>query len=361
MDIKELDATALNFGGHLASSKWTLCIGAGASRGILPTWLELSRRLVNYTFSTSYSEDDFGRLVSDSGWGLDSWIQACANHYRVIGKSNAEFFDLIERQLYADLRDRSRVAKLEEVLITVLDRPRSASIKDVERVCDFLEREYARCSLVGLVRFLLRAVEQGKSPEAIISFNADTLLHTLIELYERREHHRRREFRLPIKHAFKTVLRPLDSAKTLIAIYHCHGAIKPKPLSATSRSPRDSRDRAIFLESEYIRVATEASSWAETLFMFHAQTSKIVFVGLSMSDPNMRRWMALSNQSALQDLKAMTNRTEMTPRHIWLTTDPSDPALKRLRNESLIHLGIRPGWLRDWSQIEHALCNLLSV
>jgi predicted DCC family thiol-disulfide oxidoreductase YuxK len=95
--------------------------------------------------------------------------------------------------------------------------------------------------------------------------------------------------------------------------------------------------------------------------MFHAQTTRMVFFGFSMSDPNMRRWMAISNQSALQDLNALTKLTEMTPRHIWLTVDPTDPTIKTLYNEALVHLGIRPGWMRDWSQTELALRNLLAI
>lgn len=102
----------------------------------------------------------------------------------------------------------------------------------------------------------------------------------------------------------------------------------------------------VFLESEYIRVATVASSWAETPFMFHAQTTSMLFFGFSMSDPNMRRWLALSNQIALQDLNAMTGLKEMTPHHIWLTTEPTAPELKILHDEALLHLGVRPGWMK---------------
>lgn len=228
------------------------------------------------------------------------------------------------------------------------------------KVCEFFERDYPTSSLLAIVRILLRSLEQNRQPTAIISFNADTLLHTLIELFQRNEHYRGPPPHSHPRYTFKTVLRPLDSAKELLPIYHCHGAIKPKPSSATIE-PRDSRDRLVFLESEYIRVATEASSWAETLFMFHALTTRMVFFGFSMSDPNMRRWLALSNQSALHDLYAMKMHTEMTPRHIWLTTHPGSSLLTTLGNEALFHLGVRPGWMADWSQTEPAFCNLLAL
>ena len=360
MAVKQLDATHQKFRGHSGSGKWTLCVGAGLSRGIVPTWLELTRRLVNETFGTGLSEDDFKNIVSESAWSLDSWIQSCANHYQLTGRATSEFFDLIEKHLYSDLRTRCRSAGLEGILVNVLDRPRNASREDVARVCEFFEREYATSSLLAVVRVLLDAVKHDRLPEAIVSFNADTLLHTLFELYQRNEHYRGPPPHSHPKYVLKTVLRPLDSTKERVPVYHCHGAIKPKP-AVGALEPRDSRDRLVFLESEYIRVATVASSWAETLFMFHAQTTSMLFFGFSMSDPNMRRWLALSNQSALQDLNAMTGLKEMTPHHIWLTTEPAASGLMTLRDEALVHLGVRPGWMKDWSQTEAAIRNLLAL
>lgn len=360
MTVKELDALDEKFRGHLGSGKWTLCIGAGVSRGIVPTWQELTRRLVNETFSTGFSEDAFQNVVADSAWSLDSWIQACANHYELGGRPISEFFDLIEKHLYADLREKGKNAGLEGVLVNVLDRPRNASREDTARVCAFFEREYGGSSLLAVVRFLLKALGRRPLPEAIISFNADTLLYTLLELYQRNDHYMGPPPHSHPKYAFKAVFRPLDSAQERLGIYHCHGAIKPKAMSSAA-GPRDSRDRLVFLESEYIKVATVASTWAETLFMFYAQTTRMLFLGFSMSDPNMRRWLALSQQSSLQDLAAMTTRTEMTPRHVWLTTEPASAELKNLRNEALVHLGVRPGWMKSWGQTEAALCNLLAL
>ena len=74
-----------------------MCIGAGVSRGIAPTWAELTRRLVNDTFGLGLSDPDFRKLVADSVWSLDSWIQACANHFQLEGRAEAEFFEQIER------------------------------------------------------------------------------------------------------------------------------------------------------------------------------------------------------------------------------------------------------------------------
>lgn len=355
-----LQATSPNFRGHL-SGKWTLCLGAGVSRGIVPAWQELTRRLVNETFATTHDEVRFGALVSESGWGLDSWIQACANRFLLSGKTNDDFYDLIEKHLYSELRSKAQAANIEKVLVNVLDRPQNASRQEVRNACEFFEKEFSTSTLLTLTRFLLRALKAGRLPQAIISFNVDTLMHTLLELYQRHDHYLGPPPHSHPKYAFQAVLRPLASiGDEMTPIYHCHGAIKPRPSTASKR-PKDSRNRLIFLESEYIKVATENSSWAETLFMFHAQTTRRVFCGFSMSDPNMRRWMALSHQSALHDVTAMSRSTTMSPRHIWLTNEPTDASLKELRNEALLHLGIRPGWISDWSKLEVALSNLIAL
>ncbi len=361
MPVKHLDAVDQRFRGHLGSSKWTLCIGAGVSRGIVPTWEELTRRLVNDTFGLTHNETEFRRLIINSAWSLDSWIQACSNHYVLNGMAETEFLDLIEQHLYGDLVAQAKKDNLHNELVRVLDRPQSATKEEVFALCEFFEKNYSETSLLAVTRVLLKAVSEGRDPEAVITFNADTLLQALLALFQSREH-----FNGPPPHShprfhFKTVLRPLVSSAGKTPIYHCHGAIKPASGKASVTGSSDSRDRLVFLESEYIRVATKSASWPETLFMFHAQTTALLMLGFSMSDPNMRRWLALTNDSLVHDLVAMTTATQMTPRHIWLTTQVRDPKLTLLRDESLLHLGVRPGWIPDWGHAEAAIENLLAL
>lgn len=361
MSVKHLDAVDPKFRGQLASGKWTLCIGAGVSRGIVPTWEELTRRLVNDTFNFTYNETEFRQLVAESAWSLDSWIQACSNHFLLDGRAETDFFDQIEKHLYSDLLAKALKSGLQDALIRILDRPQNASKEEVFAVCEFFERQYDGSSLLAITRVLLEAASKNRLPDAVITFNADTLLQTLLNLFQSREHYLGAPPHSHPRFQFKTVLRPVDSAKVKTPIYHCHGAIKPKSERTEATGPRDSRDRLVFLESEYIRVATTSASWPETLFMFHAQTTALLMLGFSMSDPNMRRWLALTNDSVLRDFAAMTAAKEITPRHTWLTTRVTDAKLTLLRDEALIHLGVRPGWIPTWGHVEEAMANLLAL
>ena len=182
------------------------------------------RRVINETFSTTLSSKEFERLVADRAWSLDSWIQACANHYRLSGKPLLEFFDALERHLYSDLRHEGQRSGIEDELVTVLDRPRNASREEVVRIVEFFEKNNATSSLLAVTKVLLAALEREKLPDAIISFNADTLLFTLIELYQRYYHYKGPPPYSHPKYVFKPVLRPLDSSK-----------------ESVPESPRDSR------------------------------------------------------------------------------------------------------------------------
>ena len=67
--------------GYLPPDAWTLCLGAGVSKGIAPEWDVLAQAVVSESFGLSISRTEFHSLVSKSGWSLDSWIQAAANEH----------------------------------------------------------------------------------------------------------------------------------------------------------------------------------------------------------------------------------------------------------------------------------------
>lgn len=111
-------------------------------------------RVVHKIFGTNHSQITFDALTASTGWSLDSWIQAAANHFQFHGHTLAEFHTLIEDAIYEDLRQRAATAGVEQDLLEALRWPRNIKRRKVIRVCvcEFLEREYANASLLGLVR-----------------------------------------------------------------------------------------------------------------------------------------------------------------------------------------------------------------
>ena len=148
--IKPVAPLEKKFRGHLGYSNWTICLGAGASTGIVPSWFELTRRLVNQIFGATFSADEFKAIVSDQGWGLDSWIQACANKYILSGGTLARFQRAIRDLLYSDLLAEAKKAGVENELKVTIRWPRASKRNQIEKVCAFLEAQYGNTSLLTL-------------------------------------------------------------------------------------------------------------------------------------------------------------------------------------------------------------------
>lgn len=361
--VVAVDACNPKFRGCIAPGRWTLCVGAGASRGIAPNWFDLTLEIVNTTFGSKYGRADFESMVANSGWSLDAWIQAAANEFVASGRSLNEFNDLIESVLYGPLRTAARGLPIERHLVRVLNDPTTAEKNRIFEVCELFETNYKDSSLLGLVRFLIAAARADRKPHAVITFNADTFLETLIYLFLRREHYRGPGPHGHPPYHYKSVHRPALIPNFQINektnIFHCHGTIMPR--QAMPIDPKDSRDRLVFLEQEYLRIASTTASWPETLFLFHAQTTRLVFVGLSMSDPNIRRWMSASEAEVGQDYARLSTGTRVNPEHLWITRRPSDAPLERLKLVSMLHLGVRPAWIDEWVHLEAALRSMVAL
>jgi hypothetical protein len=352
-----VDATGEKYKGTLRTSRaWTLCLGAGVARGIFPDWSELARNVVNEAFAASYDNDKFRKLVSDSGWSLDAWIQAAANEYLQRGKTRADFIDLIESQLYGTIRSRAASPRLANHIEHVLNTRGYAHKRQVAEVCEFFEAEFAGCSLLQVIRFLLESPETDSNPCAVLTFNADTLLETLLSLFQQRQRLKGEERKHDV--VYYSLQRPNDASRKGVPIYHCHGAITPR--SPNVDKPRDSRDRLVFLEEEYLKVASSPSMWPASAFLFYAETTRMVFAGLSMADPNIRRWMSSAHAEERHDLQQLARSAVVNPTHLWIQRKPQTPDLERIRLVALTHLGIRPAWISGWDQLYSALKNLLA-
>jgi len=241
------------FKGYLPEGAWTLCLGAGVSRGISPEWQDLAHKVVNESFSAGLSSAEFSSLVKSSGWSLDSWIQAAANEHTNRGRVAEDFTKLIEDEIYSKIRHKAKGLGIESHLTKVLNSPKTEPKEKVIEVCDFIEASFPDCSLLQVAQTLIAAAENGGRPQAILTFNADTLLETYIDLRLRRDHYLGPGPHGHPPYHFVQITRPGPVSGTKIPIIHCHGCIAPT--YSTTASPKDSRDRLVFLEQEYLTMA----------------------------------------------------------------------------------------------------------
>jgi hypothetical protein len=87
------------------------------------------------------------------------------------------------------------------------------------------------------------------------------------------------------------------------------------------------------------------------------QNSKPVFLGLSMSDPNIRRWLSWTNQAYTTELSVKTKGKAMSLPHLWIRTKSSTNSIQEFMDVSLGHMGVKIGLINNWGEVEEILKN----
>jgi hypothetical protein len=360
MPIETIDLTETKFKNYLRSftnQNWILCLGAGICNGILPDWNELTLRLVNNAFQTSWTKEEFKEYSNNVDFSLDSWIQGCFNKFKSEGKSIEEFNKLFEDCLYSDLLALAEKSNLKEELIFMFESPKKIKQKKVYELCEFFEANYGIKTLIQIVRALIQYEDNSKLPSAIITFNADSLLHSLIVLFNiKYQSEKTGKYHQPVE-KYRKVTRTFQSWSDCIPIFHLHGSISPTTPSTVKM--RDSRDSLIFLESSYNEVASSMHSWSQSTFLYSATNSKLVFIGLSMSDPNIRRWLSWTNQAYLTELNNVTGGKGISLPHLWIKTKSKTDKVQEFLDVSLRHMGVKIGIIPNYESIEETLKKIM--
>ncbi|MDB5228173.1 MAG: hypothetical protein JWN78_2366 [Bacteroidota bacterium] len=302
---------------YLKNSEWTLCLGAGVCDKILPNWMELTRRVVNICFGLNWDKNKFVIETSKIGFSLDGWLQASLNNYLNIGKSLNDFYLILEEQLYCDLINQAEKEGHGNTISILLNDPTRLNKEQLLWACDFFEKKYPDSTLLQLKNVLLNESDGIIKPKTIITFNADSLLYSFLVIYSVKQNFlKTNDYNFHFQ-KYVRVIRPFEVGAIKTPICHLHGAIFPRP-KKKSRNKDDSRDNLIFAETSYTKIAGAMHSWAQNSFLYHATNTKMVFIGLSMSDPNIRRWLSWSTDNLNTQLEAFTGKPQTILRHIWI-------------------------------------------
>lgn len=344
---------------YLSSRKqeWTLCLGAGINSGILPDWSILTTNVVNRCFKHSWTKDDLIKKNQEIGFTYDSWIQASLNKHIKDGGNLVSFNKIIEEELYGDLIKLAAKEKLGIPLINFLNNPRY-NRKSIIRVVKFFEDGFRNSTLMQLVRCLSMKSDQYALPSAIISLNADTLLYSLLIGYN--IVYSKYKYKTLPPEPFKLILKSYHMWGDKIPLFHLHGSIIPEAQHKTvKKGCHDSKENLIFLEGSYSKVAGAMYSWAQTNFLYYASNSHMIFLGLSMSDPNIRRWLNWSSDYLRNDLSPNLDSDSSVCKHLWIKKDPIDKELNSFYQNSLLHLGVKVAWIKGYNEIESGLKNIM--
>jgi len=212
------------------------------------------------------------------------------------------------------------------------------TVKFVATLKDHLYREVqlprrhelrtATDTLAVLARLVVR--EQARGGERriirIISFNADDLLEQAVVALA------------PGARVLKPIVRASQNpergvGKQPIPVYHLHGYLPQNP---RARWHHGAPDSLVFTDAQYWSGVAEPMGFANRVMNFALHDSRCVFVGLSMTDLNLMRWLAVRTNQIEAD---KANQFELAPeaatrkairramdRHFWVRPESDDPS-----------------------------------
>lgn len=140
----------------------------------------------------------------------------------------------------------------------------------------------------------------------------------------------------------------------------CHGLLPiPEALPQFERSL--SAEKLVFSEGEYVNLANNSFSWSASMFLGTAVLRTMVFIGLSFTDQNLRRWLAWVHSNKLDEieqrkkLKAIPKAPGIAYGHYWINRRPTTREEASWIESSVEHLGVRLVWVDDWAQVASCL------
>lgn len=338
---------------------WGFCIGAGTSYPIFPSWYKLVENLIKSDKSILNASIVAQSLLKI--FSPDALIQAIQNK---LGLTDNDFAKLLTDEIYSDLK--SKVTEPEwEAIKTIFESRSPHSIKDPtwKKFNAVREKHLKGTSAYTIAKFINKTIEKQIPPDALISFNAESLLYSLIISYEREKYLGKvKKTGEMILHLDRVTHSISDIKKQRIKYIYCHGLLLA-PLSKSKYSPLKANDKLVFSENAYLNLASTSFSWQSTEFTSYCLTKTMIFIGVSLTDPNMRRWLSwiqkLKEQEVTENGLMSSAKAKSTFSHFWINKEPDNKDEIPFIEACVKHLGIRIIWLKEWNELEETLNKMI--
>jgi hypothetical protein len=212
-------------------------------------------------------------------------------------------------------------------------------------------------TLAVVARVVAReACRREKRLIRVITLNVDDLLEQAVSRLLRTDLDTPRV--VPIVRG--TLTSPPSGPDAALPIYHLHGYLRSAETPVDARhgeeGRRDASDVLVFTDLQYWASAAIPSSHMNRTFSFALHDSHCVFIGTSMLDLNIWRWLALRTFEIATDCDAQcqgraTSRDELESayraslqRHYWITTEREQgkeflSSCLALRGVATVHIG----------------------
>ena len=94
-----------------------------------------------------------------------------------------------------------------------------------------------------------------------------------------------------------------------------------------------------------------------TIFLHACVNSIVIFIGVSLSDSNMRKWLNCVQMERNKDIGNIVNSTK----HFWITKIPQNKETMDWMEASVLHLGVRVIWIEEWNQTFDVLKKIIGL
>lgn len=333
------------------SAGWSLCIGAGVSHPIFPTWKQLVERLIAHVQPKWHAPDTIKSLIDQ--FPPDALIQAGQERS---GMVDQEFSDLLNEILYADVK-RSLEPSEWPIFLKALAGHHDSSPEFVRSFNTMFERIYPNATALAVANVIADSIGTEHQPQSILSFNAERLLFALcnMRIYAKKLSDGQGDGSVGVfRQHIDLVTHSTSSRSTQrIQYFMCHGSL-PLP-TVRRKAAQESIDKLVFSESSYLQLANASFSWQASVFLDCAVTRPIIFIGTSMTDPNVRRWLGWSHENRARELRHLGTPEGPSTHHYWIRRLLDDPQERSWVESSVAHLGIRVVWIPSWDTVGETL------
>ena len=327
---------------------WALCIGAGTSLPLFPDWYSLAdlmaKQLVpDKPFNVS--------KLKEYGFSPDTMIQMVKNSVEI---DDTEFTNFMSAILYRDIQSKIPVEDWDDIAeVLGTNNISNCSMKKWRTFSQYRDTVFNSTTAYQLAPVILDSIKQHNGPQCILSFNAEPLLFTMLNSYTTEG------CKQPPKKLFSKVINSVSNhGLGTIPYVFCHGLL---PIMSNPRKFSTSVDKLVFLEEEYLHLANNAFSWQSATFLNICISRHIVFVGTSLTDPNMRRWLSWTHANRLDEMRQNGLNIRDSTQHYWIRTVPKDKNSMPWIEAAVSHLGIRLIWIDSWAQAGLALSKMLGI
>ena len=332
---------------------WCLCVGAGTSLGVFGDWQKLAKALLKRVRCSP----ELIRTLADS-YSSEALIQTAFN-ILVAGKpstSDKEFVDLLSKELYGPFKNAcgaewDAAAKA----LSTLD-PRQLSREKWTAFRKLIE-QHGPPSALPLAETTANILATTVGLSSIISFNAEPLLFALINCCYKLQAIKKGHDERPLDRVVHDISQ---RHRARVPFFYIHGLL-PVPNGKTSFNRGLSTDKLVFSEGHYLQISKSAYTWQSATFLSQCTQHRLVFFGLSFSDPNLRRWLAWDHAGRTDERRAH-GYPEDRLQHYWIRKIPDNDSTvaRNILQRSVAHLGVRIVWIDSWDKIGAMLNHMLA-